>query len=166
MTQLRVEIGQRIVSVRKRIKMTQTELGDIVGLKGNVLSKYELGDVHQKAEALVKIAEVGKVSLDWLLTGKEFIKEKPDNIAATIHPGTKEAAERITANSTRATVSIPHLKWVVEWMDNYFTNDSEQALLFYEQLRDDMPSFKEYIARVKKKSSGVDNAEDSKIVSA
>jgi transcriptional regulator with XRE-family HTH domain len=50
--------------------MTQTEFAKSIGVKKqNYISRYERGRVPNP-ELLLRIAEFGKVSVDWLLTGK------------------------------------------------------------------------------------------------
>ena len=62
------QVGQRIRAIRG--KVTQTDFAKILGVhKQNYISRYERGRVPSP-ELLIKIADYGKVSLDWLLTGK------------------------------------------------------------------------------------------------
>ena len=42
-----------------------------------VISKYEKGQREPEIAILVKIANLGNKSLDWLLTGKSSVKQKP-----------------------------------------------------------------------------------------
>lgn len=64
------EIGARIQAVRNHLSITQTCLGEMLGVKGGAVSKYENGDADPGAVALSIISKTGKVSLDWLITGK------------------------------------------------------------------------------------------------
>lgn len=62
------QVGQRIRAVRG--KQTQTDFARQVGVrKQNYISRYEHGRIPNP-DLLVKIAEIGKVSVDWLLTGR------------------------------------------------------------------------------------------------
>lgn len=67
------DIGKRIREVRKRKrpKFTQADLGEALGVTASSVSSYESGEYSPTLESLVKIAEIGNVSLDWLITGKE-----------------------------------------------------------------------------------------------
>jgi transcriptional regulator with XRE-family HTH domain len=61
-------VGQRIKLIRG--DLTQTEFAKILGIKKqNYISRYESGRIPAH-EILVKIAEQGGVTVDWLLTGK------------------------------------------------------------------------------------------------
>lgn len=88
--------GKRIRDIRNRLGLSQEQLGKRLGgiTKGSI-SGYEAGDVNPTPEALIELARLGDVSLDWILTGVESggspvsvnsIKKKGE-IAATIEPG-------------------------------------------------------------------------------
>lgn len=62
------QVGQRIKRVRGSV--TQTHFARAVGVrKQNYISRYEHGRIPSP-ELLVKIAEFGKTTVDWLLTGR------------------------------------------------------------------------------------------------
>jgi len=62
------KVGKRIRSVRG--DKTQTEFAKEIGVKKqNYISRYERGRIPSP-ELLVRIAKTGKVSVDWILTGK------------------------------------------------------------------------------------------------
>ena len=65
-------IGRRVRQIRKRLGRSQKQFGqDLGGLSISSISGYEAGDAYPGPEALAKIARMGKVSLDWLVTGEE-----------------------------------------------------------------------------------------------
>ncbi len=143
------DIGKRIRQTREGLGLNQTQFGEKVALSKNMLSKYETGDSYQRVHILCKISTIGQVSLDWLITGNE----KKADIPLTITPGNDKAKQRLKDQSNRPTSKITHLKWIIEWMDLYFKNNDEQALLFYEDLKDLQPSFTQFIEREKKQTS-------------
>lgn len=62
------QVGQRIRMVRG--KLTQTDFAKVLGVyKQNYISRYERGRVPSP-DLLIKISDYGKVTIDWLLTGK------------------------------------------------------------------------------------------------
>ena len=62
------KVGERIRAVRG--KQTQTEFAEVLGVKKqNYISRYERGRIPSP-DLLVRIAEIGRVTTDWLLTGK------------------------------------------------------------------------------------------------
>jgi len=61
------KVGERIRAVRG--KQTQTEFAEVLGVKKqNYISRYERGRIPSP-DLLVRIAEIGRVTTDWLLTG-------------------------------------------------------------------------------------------------
>ena len=75
MAKKNLQVGNRIKVVRKLLGLNQTELGKILGITHGAISHYELGRVPE-AEILTRNAELGNVTVDWLLTGKE--KDYPE----------------------------------------------------------------------------------------
>ena len=62
------QVGQRIRAIRG--KMNQTDFARTIGVrKQNYVSRYEHGRIPNP-ELLVRIANYGKVTVDWLLTGR------------------------------------------------------------------------------------------------
>ncbi len=83
-------IGSRIKNLRKEYKLTQQELGDIVGLHGTNIGRIENGSVLPDAGVIFKISTHFNVSCDFLISGKEElsipinnIEEYPDGTCAT-----------------------------------------------------------------------------------
>lgn len=64
-------IGNRIKSKRKKLKMTQLELAQMLNVTDRAVSKWEQNQGNPDISILPKIAEIFNVSLDYLLTGKE-----------------------------------------------------------------------------------------------
>ncbi len=63
------KVGERIRAVRGG--ETQVDFAQTLGVKKqNYISRYERGRIPSP-ELLVRIAEIGRVSVDWLLTGKK-----------------------------------------------------------------------------------------------
>lgn len=64
-----VKVGERIRAIRGG--KTQTEFAKELSVpKQNYISRYERGRIPSP-DLLVKIADMGRVSLDWLLVGKK-----------------------------------------------------------------------------------------------
>ncbi len=61
---------QRLKELRLKKGLTQTELGEKVGVKQNTLTNWENGKREPSFENLVKLADLLDVSLDWLF-GRE-----------------------------------------------------------------------------------------------
>jgi len=71
--------GQHITSIRKRVGLSQSELGKKVGTSGDIIGKYERDEVKPSIEVASKIADVLEVSLDFLL-GKTSIQMDKANM--------------------------------------------------------------------------------------
>lgn len=70
-------IGERIKYLRKKNNISQQELADATGLQRGNLSHYEKNKIKPSADTLVEIASFFDVSLDWLITGKEWSPREP-----------------------------------------------------------------------------------------
>ncbi|KPU42131.1 HTH-type transcriptional regulator ImmR [Oxobacter pfennigii] len=73
--------GERLKEIRIESKLTQEELGDMVGVSGNTISKYETGDREPSLDILTRIANYFNVSLDYLL-GRTDLTTPPYTINA------------------------------------------------------------------------------------
>jgi transcriptional regulator with XRE-family HTH domain len=60
-------IGQRITSVRKQKSLSQSALGKLVGTSGDVIGRYERGEMTPSIEVVLKIANALEISLDYLV---------------------------------------------------------------------------------------------------
>lgn len=73
---LRKSFGLRVKEMRKHRHWTQKELANQVGIRFQLLNKYEGGQHIPPAETLIKLAETLDTTVDYLLTGNP-IKEEP-----------------------------------------------------------------------------------------
>ncbi len=67
-----MSLGQRMTDLRKKHKMSQSELGKRVGTSGDIIGRYERDEVKPSIEVASKIADELKVSLDYLMGKTEF----------------------------------------------------------------------------------------------
>lgn len=70
MEDLILQMGKRIVSRRKQLRLTQEELAEKAGITPQTISSAELGKKAMRPENIVKVSEVLGVSTDYLLLGK------------------------------------------------------------------------------------------------
>ncbi|TSJ79801.1 MAG: helix-turn-helix domain-containing protein (plasmid) [Candidatus Cardinium sp.] len=61
-----MSFGERLTLVRKRKKLSQSDLGKKTGINGDAYGRYERGEVRPTIEMAVKIAQALEVSLDYL----------------------------------------------------------------------------------------------------
>jgi len=75
------DIGRRIREIRKRTRATQKEMAKLLGLKsGAAISAYETGDAYPTIDTILKLAEIGNTSYDWILTGGYMAEDSDGKI--------------------------------------------------------------------------------------
>ncbi len=84
MSELKIEIGQRLAALRKASGITQKELADTLGVSQSNLSDYETGGLRLHAELILDICNALSISADELLgltdtPTKETMVEKEFN---------------------------------------------------------------------------------------
>lgn len=65
-----IDIGQRIRRQRKHLNLTQQQAAELLGVSPNFYGKVERGIHGLSYASLIKLPQVLKVSLDYILTGK------------------------------------------------------------------------------------------------
>ena len=58
--------GERLLSTRKKKKISQDELAKMIGVHAPIIGRYEREEVKPSVEIATKIAEALEVSLDYL----------------------------------------------------------------------------------------------------
>lgn len=56
----------RIAELRKKIGLSQSALGEILGVSQQTISKYEKSDLNVPADILAKMSRVFKVSIEYI----------------------------------------------------------------------------------------------------
>lgn len=68
--------GERIKHLRKSVNMTQSELGDLLGVQKSSIQKYENGSVvNLKTDTVEAMAKIFNVTPGYILGWDEFDKE-------------------------------------------------------------------------------------------
>lgn len=70
MDDLLKQIGYRILSRRKQLRMTQEELAEKAGITPQTVSSAELGKKALRPENIIRISSVLGISTDYLLLGE------------------------------------------------------------------------------------------------
>lgn len=70
------EVNRRILELRKKLKMTQTEFGKELGVGRGVITNIELDLVPAKPLLIQQISKIYGVDLKWLETGEGEMFEK------------------------------------------------------------------------------------------
>lgn len=63
---IQMSFGERLLSLRKKHSLSQSELAERVGIHKNVLGKYERNEVKPSIDIAIKIADFFNVTLDFL----------------------------------------------------------------------------------------------------
>lgn len=59
--------GKRIKQLRKQHRLTQSELGEMIGLTQQSITAWETGRTYPDVYTLIRLAMLYEVSVDWLL---------------------------------------------------------------------------------------------------
>lgn len=62
-----MSLSDNMLLIRKKKRLSQADLGKIIGTSGDVVGRYERGDISPSVEVVSKIADALEVSLDYLL---------------------------------------------------------------------------------------------------
>jgi len=102
MNDIKKEIGGRIKTIRKTKKKSLEALGEIIGVGKSSVHGYESGENYPSPEAMIKIAQLGEKTLDWLITGKT-IDHQPYPVSSHGHETVKESTP-INLNLIKETI--------------------------------------------------------------
>lgn len=59
--------GDNMMLLRKKKKLSQAALGKLIGTSGDVVGRYERGDIKPSIDVVGKIADALEVSIDYLI---------------------------------------------------------------------------------------------------
>lgn len=65
-TNIKIEVGKRLLAARKELGYNQQEVAEIIGISRAALSYYEKGDRSIDIEALYKLSHFYNISIDYL----------------------------------------------------------------------------------------------------
>lgn len=66
-----MNFGQKVAFCRKEKGISQAELGKLSGINGDIVGKYERGEMKPSIETAKKLADALEVSLDYLVGDQE-----------------------------------------------------------------------------------------------
>lgn len=88
-----IEMGNRIKSRRKELRIKQAELAEILGISNNHMSSIETAKEKPSMEIFIRICEELKVTPDYLLLGIMHANDVPQNITDNLRLCSKEDVE-------------------------------------------------------------------------
>ena len=62
-----MNLGEKILQLRKKKNWSQPELGKTIGTSGPIIGKYERNEMKPSIDVVKKISEAFKVSIDYLV---------------------------------------------------------------------------------------------------
>ena len=71
-------MNHRIIMLRKHVKMSQSQLADLLHVSASTVGMYEQGRRIPCLEILIRMSKIFGVSLDYLVTGKDFTPSADD----------------------------------------------------------------------------------------
>lgn len=94
------KIGLFLAELRKEKKLTQQELGDIIGVTNKTVSRWENGNYLPPVEALVLLSNYYNISINEILSGKkldhnEYKTQAEENIKTTLSSSVFTLQEKI-----------------------------------------------------------------------
>ena len=75
-----MKAGQRITELRKKKKLQQKEVAEILGMNRIILNRIELGKRPIHDDELIKFSNFFGVSIDYILTGKKKFSLPPKDL--------------------------------------------------------------------------------------
>ena len=106
------KFGTRIYNLRKGKGLSQSELGDLIGVTNKAVSKWENGEAKPAINQLMKLSKVFEVSMDEIIETKETNEKQIKKIVITGGPcaGKSTALAWIQAEYTKkgyAVIFVP-----------------------------------------------------------
>ena len=71
-----MELGDNIMLMRKKKSLSQADLGKMIGTSGDVIGRYERGDINPSIEVVTNIAAALEVSIDYLVGKTKIVIDK------------------------------------------------------------------------------------------
>lgn len=71
-----MDFGDNMMLLRKKKKLSQSALGKIIGTSGDVVGRYERGDIAPSIGVVAKIADALEVSVDYLIGKTDMLLDR------------------------------------------------------------------------------------------
>lgn len=105
------KIGELLATLRKEQKLTQEELGEIIGVTNKTVSRWENGNYMPPVEILLVLSKQFNVSINELLSGERLNSEQykenaEEYIVDNLIKTSKDAKKRLTLSFIIACITI------------------------------------------------------------
>ena len=138
---------------------SKAEFSRMCDIQPSTMGGYLSGSSKPSLENLLKIAKRCGVTVAWLIGEVDDKNWNPGEVAATISPGDKKItlADKLPVNR------ITPLKLIVEWMNEAYDGELGEilAMQFYEDLKKNYPSFREYMEKKEKSAGHLDGPQEN-----
>lgn len=71
-----MDFGDNMMLIRKKKGLSQAALGKAIGTSGDVIGRYERGDIKPSIDVVSKIADALEVSVDYLIGKTSLVIDK------------------------------------------------------------------------------------------
>ena len=71
-----MNFGDNMMLLRKKKKLSQSALGKMIGTSGDVIGRYDRGDITPSIDVVSKIADALEVSVDYLIGKTNLLLDK------------------------------------------------------------------------------------------
>ena len=71
-----MDFGDNMMLIRKKKGLSQADLGKLIGTSGDVIGRYERGDIKPSIEVVEKMADALEVSIDYLVGKTSLLLDK------------------------------------------------------------------------------------------
>ena len=96
-----MNLGEKILTARKKAGLSQTDLADLIGVSRQSVSKWETGESSPEAGNLLPAAKALNVTVDWLLT--------EDDVPAPVQEDSPDWVDRLPG---RVRTLIKQYGWI------------------------------------------------------
>lgn len=116
------DMGSRLRQERKRLGLSQREIGQLGGVAANAQGKYESGERVPKADYLAALANIG-VDVLYILTGQPASALAMENLVNRVARAGGEPA----AMFVEVQQAVSQLVTTIEQISNAYEADARQA---------------------------------------
>lgn len=131
-------IGYRIKEARERLGLTQTELGNIVGVTGSAITNYEKETSHPKEQIIYKLMEALNVDANYLFQDAVKLPKKKNDVSLAEYNMIKRyrdldqyGQETVTYILERETERVKQIKQAVSTIIEATGSDPQGRILKY-----------------------------------
>ena len=113
-----LQVGERIRVYRRRMKLTQTELGNLAGHSMNGIAKIEQGNSDPKLSSLLKIAEAMGINVENLVGDRLAVAHESGDLSELTDLGVlvpEEGTKELVVEQLHPGVSRERIQEATGW---------------------------------------------------